>query len=148
MNDTVSLSERVEQIVPTRSEIFRTFLRIGFLSFGGPAAQISLMHCILIEERKWLSEKQYLNALSAITAAVVEVILNLSIWFGLHVFFATVTAETYGLFKIWRPDLSTFDWKVLALSTLCSVLLIKFRLSIIKVLLVSSLAGYFLVEMI
>ncbi|RED53609.1 chromate transporter [Aestuariispira insulae] len=38
--------------------------RIGFLSFGGPAAQIALMHKIIVEERRWLSERQYLNALS------------------------------------------------------------------------------------
>ena len=38
--------------------------KIGLLSFGGPAAQIALMHRILVDEMKWLSEKQYLNALS------------------------------------------------------------------------------------
>ena len=47
-----------------RSDAFFVFLNIGFLSFGGPAAQIALMHRILVDERKWLSEKQYLNALS------------------------------------------------------------------------------------
>ena len=38
--------------------------KIGLLSFGGPAAQIALMHRMLVEERQWLTEKQYLNALS------------------------------------------------------------------------------------
>lgn len=46
------------------SDIFRVFLRIGVLSFGGPAAQIALMHRILVDENQWLTEKQYLNALS------------------------------------------------------------------------------------
>ncbi|RBI85799.1 chromate transporter [Rhodosalinus halophilus] len=46
------------------SEITRAFLRIGVLSFGGPAAQISLMHRELVEERGWLSEAEYLRALS------------------------------------------------------------------------------------
>lgn len=46
------------------SDIFRVFLRIGVLSFGGPAAQIALMHRILVDENRWLTEKQYLNALS------------------------------------------------------------------------------------
>lgn len=45
-------------------QLFAVFLRIGLLSFGGPAAQIALMHRMLVEERKWLSEQQYLNALS------------------------------------------------------------------------------------
>ncbi len=38
--------------------------RIGFLSFGGPAAQIALMHRMIVEERRWLSEQQFLSALS------------------------------------------------------------------------------------
>ena len=40
------------------------FARIGVLSFGGPAAQIALMHRELVERRPWLSESQFLNALS------------------------------------------------------------------------------------
>ena len=46
------------------SQIFATFARIGVLSFGGPAAQISLMHAELVERHKWLTEKQFLQALS------------------------------------------------------------------------------------
>ncbi|WP_208349060.1 chromate efflux transporter [Pseudaestuariivita rosea] len=46
------------------SELFRVFGRIGLLSFGGPAAQIALMHKELVDDRDWLSEKQFLNALS------------------------------------------------------------------------------------
>ncbi|MGB0905261.1 MAG: chromate transporter, partial [Mangrovicoccus sp.] len=49
---------------PSLSELFRVFGRIGLLSFGGPAAQIALMHKELVEDRPWLSEKQYLDALS------------------------------------------------------------------------------------
>ena len=49
---------------PTLSELTRVFGRIGVLSFGGPAAQIALMHKELVEDRTWLSEKQFLSALS------------------------------------------------------------------------------------
>lgn len=49
---------------PTFFELYRVFARIGILSFGGPAAQIALMHRELVEERAWLSEAQFLNALS------------------------------------------------------------------------------------
>ncbi|MGB1425996.1 MAG: chromate transporter, partial [Paracoccaceae bacterium] len=38
--------------------------RIGVLSFGGPAAQIALMHREIVEEHKWISEREYLNALA------------------------------------------------------------------------------------
>jgi chromate transporter len=45
-------------------ELIRVFGRIGLLSFGGPAAQIALMHKELVEQRDWLSEEQFLRALS------------------------------------------------------------------------------------
>ena len=49
---------------PGWNDLLRVFGRIGLLSFGGPAAQIALMHRELVEERTWLSEKQFLSALS------------------------------------------------------------------------------------
>lgn len=49
---------------PDLAEITRVFGRIGLLSFGGPAAQIALMHKELVDDRPWLSERQFLNALS------------------------------------------------------------------------------------
>lgn len=45
-------------------DLLRVFGRIGILSFGGPAAQIALMHRELVETRPWLTEKQFLGALS------------------------------------------------------------------------------------
>lgn len=42
----------------------RVFTRIGFLSFGGPAGQIALMHRELVDERRWIDEEQYLHALN------------------------------------------------------------------------------------
>jgi chromate transporter len=49
---------------PSLAELTRVFARIGALSFGGPAAQIALMHRVLVDERGWLSERQFLGALS------------------------------------------------------------------------------------
>ncbi|NNE53274.1 MAG: chromate efflux transporter [Sulfitobacter sp.] len=49
---------------PTWPELTRIFGRIGLLSFGGPAAQIALMHRELVETRPWLDEATYLRALS------------------------------------------------------------------------------------
>src|SRR6056297_1987740 len=48
----------------TLSDLIRVFGRIGLLSFGGPAAQIALMHKELVEKRDWLTEAQFLRALS------------------------------------------------------------------------------------
>lgn len=47
---------------PRIAELTRVFLKIGFLSFGGPAAQIALMQRELVDERPWLTERQFLNA--------------------------------------------------------------------------------------
>jgi chromate transporter len=49
---------------PGTAQLFSVFLKIGLLSFGGPAAQIALMHRVLVEERGWLTEDEYLRALS------------------------------------------------------------------------------------
>lgn len=49
---------------PSLPDLFRVFARIGWLSFGGPAAQIALMQRELVDERGWLSEDQFLRALS------------------------------------------------------------------------------------
>lgn len=45
-------------------EMLRVFGRIGLLSFGGPAAQIALMHQELVEKRNWMTEAHFLRALS------------------------------------------------------------------------------------
>ncbi len=45
-------------------DLTRAFGRVGLLSFGGPAAQIALMHKVLVEERGWLTEAKFLRALS------------------------------------------------------------------------------------
>ena len=46
------------------AEATRVWLRIGLLSFGGPAGQIALMHRLLVEERKWIGEARFLHALN------------------------------------------------------------------------------------
>jgi chromate transporter len=60
-------------ILPTRAEphhgvslreAFRVWLRVALLSFGGPAGQIAVMHRILVEEKRWISESRFLHALN------------------------------------------------------------------------------------
>ncbi|MDA8259143.1 MAG: chromate efflux transporter [Betaproteobacteria bacterium] len=49
---------------PTLGETFKYWLKLGFISFGGPAGQISMMHQDLVERRRWISEHRYLHALN------------------------------------------------------------------------------------
>lgn len=49
---------------PSLAEAARVWARIALLSFGGPAGQIALMHRILVEEKRWLSEQRFLHALN------------------------------------------------------------------------------------
>jgi chromate transporter len=65
-------------------------------------------------------------------------VLNLAIWFALHVFFARITLVKVGPLQLWTPSLSTLDWRVVVLSALSAVLLLKQHWSIPWVLAVAS----------
>src|SRR3954447_18749578 len=57
-----------DDIVPahgvTFAEAFKVWLRVALLSFGGPAGQIAVMHRIVVQERRWVSEARFLHALN------------------------------------------------------------------------------------
>ena len=63
------------------------------------------------------------GALAAVTAAVVGVILNLSVWFALHVLFGNVTPTRHGPLRIWTPEFATLNVEALALAALAAALL-------------------------
>src|SRR5262245_44863891 len=48
----------------TFTEAFRFWVKLGFVSFGGPAGQIAIMHRELVERRRWISEERFLHALN------------------------------------------------------------------------------------
>ena len=58
------MSQKIPHSPVKLSQAGREYLKVGLLSFGGPAAQIALMHKVFVEDRKWLAEKQYLSALN------------------------------------------------------------------------------------
>jgi chromate transporter len=52
------------QTAPSFAEAFRFWLRLGFISFGGPSGQIAVMHAELVEKKKWVGNEQFLHALN------------------------------------------------------------------------------------
>ncbi len=91
---------------------------------------------------EWLSNQPRLRgSLRAITAAVVGVILNLSIWFALHVLFSTVDHMQLGPLTLWRPELASVEWLAVGLFALSGFLAFRLHWGIIKVLLVASALG-------
>jgi chromate transporter len=66
MNASAPLRSPLDEAPPTVSfwEAFRFWLKLGFISFGGPAGQIALMHQELVENRRWISERRFLHALN------------------------------------------------------------------------------------
>jgi chromate transporter len=74
------------------------------------------------------------GALAGVTAAVVGVILNLSLWFALHVLFGKVTAERHGPLRLWMPDWATLNVEALLLALLAAALLFGLRLGILSTL--------------
>src|SRR5436190_8409896 len=61
---TTAKATRAPPSFPSFGEAFRVWLRVAVLSFGGPAGQIAVMHRILVEEKRWISESRFLHALN------------------------------------------------------------------------------------
>src|SRR5947208_28893 len=53
---------QARQTAPTFAEASRFWLKFGFISFGGPTAQIALLHGELVEKKKWISESRFFHA--------------------------------------------------------------------------------------
>jgi chromate transporter len=81
------------------------------------------------------------GAMSAITAAVVGVILNLAIWFALHTLFAEATVIRLGVFWVDVPVLQSAVLAAMALSLAAAVAIFRFKVSVITTLLSCALAG-------
>ncbi|MEM7194659.1 MAG: chromate efflux transporter [Pseudomonadota bacterium] len=90
----------------------------------------------------WLSHQPRLKAsISAITAAVVGVILHLSLWFAMHVLFGQVEITRFGLISLWLPQLGTINFFALVFSLISALLLMGLHWSVFRVLLIAALSG-------
>lgn len=61
---TSAKTPRAVPSFPSFAEAFHVWLKVAALSFGGPAGQIAVMHRILVEEKRWISESRFLHALN------------------------------------------------------------------------------------
>lgn len=93
-------------------------------------------HIERLRSVKWLSA-----GLAAITAAVVGVIANLAVWFGLHVLFGTVREAVAGPLSLPVPELATLNPMALVIASTAGVALLRFRLNLFAVLGGATLAG-------
>jgi chromate transporter len=59
-----SYGEKMNRPFPSFTEATWVWLKVAALSFGGPAGQIAVMHRILVEEKRWISESRFLHALN------------------------------------------------------------------------------------
>ena len=80
-------------------------------------------------------------ALSAITAAVVGVILNLSVWFGLHVVFRSIAERSYGPLHLSIPDFASIDLAAATLAAAAMLAMLRFHLGLPKTLAASAALG-------
>jgi len=119
----------------------------GFLA-GLMALWVTFVPCFLwifvgAPYIEWISARPRLaGAMSAITAAVVGVILNLSIWFSLHVFFDEVTQMDAGVLNFAAPVLSSYNIMAIGLALFCAILLLGLRLNLALILIISATASW------
>jgi chromate transporter len=87
------------------------------------------------------SNRQLAGALAAITAAVVGVILNLSVWFALHVLFGKVTEQQTGWLRWYAFDPLALDVKVAVLTAIAAILAFVLHRGLIEMILVMAVLG-------
>lgn len=92
-----------------------------------------------LQNARWLT-----GGLAAITAAVVGVIANLTIWFALHVLFVEVERWQAGPFHFDIPQWTSLDWRAAALSLFAMVLIFSFRWNVLKTLGLLAIGGLIL----
>lgn len=64
MNNAADYNGQDRHGAPSFAEAFRFWLKLGFISFGGPTGQIAIMQTELVEKKKWISQSRFLHALN------------------------------------------------------------------------------------
>lgn len=81
------------------------------------------------------------GALAALTAAIVGVIANLTLWFALHVLFARIETVRYGPARLLLPGPTSLDWRIALIATGAALLIFAFRRGVMTVLAICAVAG-------
>ena len=81
------------------------------------------------------------GALTAITAAIVGVILNLAVWFSLHTLFGEVTTFEWGPLSVLSPVVGTIDWAALVLAVGAGIAMLRYRAGMVVTLLTAAGVG-------
>jgi chromate transporter len=110
---------------------------VNAIFYGVKAAVLA----IVVEALFRIAKRAFSAALAAITAAVVGVILNLAIWFALHVLFAKVDRLVAGPVQVSVPDVSSLDPTALVLAAIAALALMRFKMPILTLLALSAALG-------
>ncbi|MEM8539781.1 MAG: chromate efflux transporter [Pseudomonadota bacterium] len=109
---------------------FFTFVPCFLWIFAGAPHMERLRHL------KWLSA-----SLAAVTAAIVGVIANLAVWFGLNVIFGELGNAQFGIFNIPTIDITQFDWTAAIIALGSGIALLRLRLNLLLVLALAAIVG-------
>src|SRR5437588_4843844 len=104
---TASTANRISVRGPSFAEAFRFWLKLGFISFGGPTGQIAIMQTELVEKKKWISQSRFLHALNYCMLLPGPEAIQLAIYIGwlLHRTWGGIVAGSFfvipSIFVLW-----------------------------------------------
>src|ERR1700726_4991164 len=107
MIKTAQLAAQDRHRAPTFAEAFRFWLKLGFISFGGPTGQIAIMQSELVEKKKWISQSRFLHALNFCMLLPGPEAIQLAIYIGwlLHRTWGGIVAGAFfvipSIFVLW-----------------------------------------------
>src|ERR1700736_6416667 len=107
MIKTAQLAAQDRHVAPTFAEAFRFWLKLGFISFGGPTGQIAIMQSELVEKKKWISQSRFLHALNFCMLLPGPEAQQLAIYIGwlLHKIWGGIVAGSFffflSIFVLW-----------------------------------------------